>query len=93
LYVDLWVEGQIVVEVKALYHLLTNDEVSQVINYLAATGAPVGLLINPSAGSGQPLGVSDWIIGASYRQRNWMSGRYTSEDSCGGQSNQRMRNE
>ena len=45
-YLDLLVASQIVVEVKALSHLLTNDERAQVINYLKATGAPVGLLFN-----------------------------------------------
>jgi len=35
-----------VVEVKAFAHQLTNDELAQVINYLKATGAPVGLLFN-----------------------------------------------
>lgn len=45
-YLDLFVESQIVVEVKALSHQLTNDERAQVINYLKATGAPVGLLFN-----------------------------------------------
>ena len=45
-YLDLFVEGQVVVEVKALSHQLTNDERAQVINYLKATNAPVGLLLN-----------------------------------------------
>jgi GxxExxY protein len=45
-YLDLLVEDQVVVEVKAFSHLLTNDERAQVINYLNATGAPVGLLFN-----------------------------------------------
>lgn len=45
-YLDLFVEGQVVVEVKAFSHQLTNDEHAQVINYLKATGAPVGLLFN-----------------------------------------------
>ncbi len=45
-YLDLFIEGQVVVEVKALSHQLTNDERAQVINYLKATNAPVGLLLN-----------------------------------------------
>ncbi len=45
-YLDLWVEGQVVVEIKALSHQLTNDELAQVINYLKAINAPVGLLFN-----------------------------------------------
>jgi GxxExxY protein len=45
-YLDLLVENQVVVEVKALHNQLTNDERAQVINYLKATGAPVGLLFN-----------------------------------------------
>jgi len=45
-YLDLFVENQVVVEVKALSHQLTNDELAQVINYLKAASAPVGLLFN-----------------------------------------------
>jgi|SRR6266496_4150710 len=45
-YLDFFVEKQVVVEVKAFSHQLTNDELAQVINYLKATGAPVGLLFN-----------------------------------------------
>ena len=45
-YLDLFVENQVVVEVKAFSHQLTNDEKAQVINYLKATHAPVGLLFN-----------------------------------------------
>jgi len=45
-YLDLFVEGTVVVEAKAFGHQLTNDERAQVINYLKATGAPVGLLFN-----------------------------------------------
>ena len=45
-YLDFFVENQVVVEVKAFSHQLTNDELAQVINYLKATGAPVGLLFN-----------------------------------------------
>ncbi len=45
-YLDMFIEGQVVVEVKAFSHQLTNDERAQVINYLKATGASVGLLFN-----------------------------------------------
>jgi GxxExxY protein len=45
-YLDLFVEDQVVIEVKALSHQLTNDELAQVINYLKAANAPVGLLFN-----------------------------------------------
>ncbi len=45
-YLDLFVEQQVIVEVKAFSHQLTNDERAQVINYLKATGASVGLLFN-----------------------------------------------
>jgi GxxExxY protein len=45
-YLDLLVEKTVVVEVKAFSHKLTADELAQVINYLKATGAPVGLLFN-----------------------------------------------
>jgi GxxExxY protein len=46
LYLDHLVENSVVVEEKALSHMLTDEEVAQVITYLAATGAPVGLLLN-----------------------------------------------
>ncbi len=46
LYLDHLVELRIVVEVKALAHLLTKEEVAQVITYLAASHQRVGLLIN-----------------------------------------------
>ncbi len=45
-YLDLLVENQVVVEVKAFSHQLTNDELAQVVNYLKAARAPVGLLFN-----------------------------------------------
>jgi GxxExxY protein len=45
-YLDLWVEQQVVVEIKAFAHQLTDDERAQVINYLKAAQAPVGLLFN-----------------------------------------------
>jgi GxxExxY protein len=46
LYVDHLVEGQLVVEEKAISHLLTNEEIAQVITYLCALEMDVGLLIN-----------------------------------------------
>ncbi len=45
-YLDIMVEEQVVVEIKAFSHQLTNDELAQVINYLKASCAPVGLLFN-----------------------------------------------
>ncbi len=46
LYLDHLVEEAVIVEIKALRHRLTNDEIGQVITYLAATGYSVGLLFN-----------------------------------------------
>ena len=46
MYLDLWIENTLVVECKAIDHDLTNQEIGQVITYLAATGGPVGLLFN-----------------------------------------------
>jgi len=46
LIVDHLVEDAVIVEDKALSHLLTDEEVAQVICYLAATTLPVGLLLN-----------------------------------------------
>jgi GxxExxY protein len=45
-FLDLFVEHTVVVEVKAFSHQLTDDERAQVINYLKATQAPVGLVFN-----------------------------------------------
>jgi GxxExxY protein len=45
-YLDLFVAGSVVVEVKAFAHQLTGDEIAQVVNYLKATGSPVGLLFD-----------------------------------------------
>lgn len=44
-YADLMVEGDIIVEIKAVEHLLQIHEV-QLVNYLAATKLDFGLLIN-----------------------------------------------
>jgi GxxExxY protein len=46
LYIDHWVNECVVVEDKAFNHPLGNDEVAQVIAYLAAVEAKVGLLLN-----------------------------------------------
>ena len=45
-YLDILAQDQVVIEVKALSHALTNDELAQVINYLKAGCYPVGLLFN-----------------------------------------------
>ena len=46
LYLDHLVAGTVIVEEKALPHLLTQEEVAQVVTYLAATGLRVGVLLN-----------------------------------------------
>jgi GxxExxY protein len=46
LYVDHLIEGQLIVEEKAVPHLMTADEIAQVITYLCALELNVGLLIN-----------------------------------------------
>jgi GxxExxY protein len=46
LYIDHLVANTVIVEEKAVPHLLTNEEVAQVITYLNATGKPLGLLLN-----------------------------------------------
>lgn len=45
-YLDLFVADRVVIEIKAFSHPLTNDDLAQMINYLKATQAPVGLLFN-----------------------------------------------
>jgi len=54
LCLDHLVNDTVVVECKAVPHLLTNEEVAQVITYLAATNLPVGLLLNFGRKSMQP---------------------------------------
>jgi GxxExxY protein len=51
LYLDHLVENEVVVEEKALPHMLTYEEIAQVITYLCATGKKVGLLVNFGRGS------------------------------------------
>lgn len=46
LYLDHLVEEAVVVQTKAISHLLTKEEIAQAITYLAATGLPVALLLN-----------------------------------------------
>jgi GxxExxY protein len=66
LYLDQLVEECVVVEVEAFAHMLTDEQVAQVITYLAATGLKVGLLINFGRKSLErrrilaPKDVSDW---------------------------------
>ena len=66
LYLDLWIENSLVVECKALSHDLTNQELHQVLVYLAATGSPVGMLYNFGRSSLEfkrvlrPASMQDW---------------------------------
>ncbi|NJM49243.1 MAG: GxxExxY protein, partial [Alkalinema sp. RU_4_3] len=46
LYLDHWVNDTIVIEDKALTRPMGDKELAQILAYLAATQAPVGLLIN-----------------------------------------------
>lgn len=46
LYLDHWVNECVVVEEKAVTHSVGDDEIAQVIAYLAAMSAKVGLLLN-----------------------------------------------
>lgn len=46
MFLDLWIENQLVVECKAVSHQLTNDEVFQAVSYLAATGTDIGMIYN-----------------------------------------------
>lgn len=46
LFIDILVERSVVVELKALSGLVTNNEIAQVITNLKAQGADVGLLLN-----------------------------------------------
>jgi len=44
-FADLLVEGKVIVEIKAVRHLLKEHQ-AQLLNYLKATGIQVGLLVN-----------------------------------------------
>jgi len=52
---DLLVEDAVIVELKATRALAPEHE-AQLLNYLKATPYEVGLLLNPSTGSGQRFG-------------------------------------
>ena len=46
LKLDLWIEERLVVECKALARPIGNEEIGQVLTYLAATGSQVGMIYN-----------------------------------------------
>ena len=46
LHLDHFVNDLVVVEEKAFPHMITNEEIAQVITYLCATNKPVGILLN-----------------------------------------------
>ena len=46
LFIDLFVDNRMVVELKALSHMLTNNETAQVISYLKVLNCKTGLLFN-----------------------------------------------
>jgi phosphoribosylaminoimidazole synthetase len=46
LKLDLWIDEQLVVECKALMRPVGNEEIGQVLTYLAATASPVGMIYN-----------------------------------------------
>ena len=46
LYLDHWVNDCIVVEDKAVTHGMGDEDIAQIIAYIAATGAKVGLFLN-----------------------------------------------
>jgi phosphoribosylamine--glycine ligase/phosphoribosylaminoimidazole synthetase len=46
LKLDLWIDEQLIVECKSLHRQTGNEEVGQVLTYLAATASPVGMLYN-----------------------------------------------
>jgi GxxExxY protein len=56
-FADLLVAGAVIVEIKAVRTLAPEHE-AQLLNYLKATPYEVGLLLNPSTGSGQALAPS-----------------------------------
>lgn len=44
-FCDFWIDGKIMVEIKALKTLTTSEE-AQLMNYLKATGVKLGMLLN-----------------------------------------------
>jgi len=79
LYPDLVVSDTVVVECKAAAHWLTDEEVVQVLTYLAVTGLPVGLLLNfgqrrlESRRVFPPKRVDEWLrhVAPYLRRREW----------------------
>jgi phosphoribosylamine--glycine ligase/phosphoribosylaminoimidazole synthetase len=54
LKLDLWIDERLVVECKSMIRTIGNDEIGQVLTYLAATGAQVGMLYNFGLSRMQP---------------------------------------
>ena len=70
-YLDLLVEQAVIVELKAQSHPLTNDDLAQVIDYLAATGFPVALLLNSGRSRLQYRRILPPRKTAGQRRREW----------------------
>lgn len=54
LKLDLWIEERLVVECKALAYPIGNEQMGQVLTYLAATGSQVGMIYNFGMARMQP---------------------------------------
>ena len=83
LYLDHLVEDAVIVEDKAFSHMLTNEDIAQVITYLAATACPWACY--------SILDADGWSTSAFSRLRNWRAGETALSVTCGGRNSRRMR--